>query len=87
MLSFLNPSRSYDPVRRCVRFAGHDGMFEISFTVDVDALEPVASDAQQGETAYLQAFDKARNKIHEIARKAYANGHRRVYELGRDSFR
>ena len=87
MLSFLNPTRSFDPVRRCIRFAGHDGMMEVSFIVNVDVLELPEGDPVRDEAIYLQAFDKARSRIHEAARKAYGAGRKQVYELGRENFR
>ena len=37
-LEFLNPSRSFDEVRNAMRFIGHDGMFEVPFFVEVEAL-------------------------------------------------
>ena len=37
-LAFPNPSRSFDEVRNAVRFIGHDGMFEVPFFVEADAL-------------------------------------------------
>ena len=37
-LEFLNPSRSFDEVRNAIRFIGHDGMFEVPFFVEVEAL-------------------------------------------------
>lgn len=37
-LAFPNPSRSYDATGKAVRFAGPDGMFEVRFYVEVDAL-------------------------------------------------
>ena len=36
-LTFPNRSRSFDEARRCVRFVGYDGMFEVQYLVDSTA--------------------------------------------------
>jgi hypothetical protein len=65
-LSFPNRSRSYDPSGRRIRFIGHDGMFEVF---------PAATT----EAGYLAAFDKARDAVETVARKAY--GRKNTYLL------
>ncbi|MGH6946495.1 MAG: DUF1488 domain-containing protein [Kiloniellales bacterium] len=75
-LSFPNESRSYDATRGCVRFWGHDSALEISFFVHASALcklrpQTVDSGADDGEAAFLAAFDEARARILEVAIKAY----------------
>jgi len=37
-LEFPNRSRSFDEVRNAVRFMGHDGMIQVPFFVEADAL-------------------------------------------------
>lgn len=37
-LIFPNSSRSFDEKRNAVRFLGHEGMFEVRFFVEADAL-------------------------------------------------
>ena len=37
-LNFPNPSRSFDESRKGVRFVGHDGVFEVPFFIEADAL-------------------------------------------------
>ena len=37
-LTFPNRSRSYDDVGQHIRFLGHDGMFEIPFLIEIEAL-------------------------------------------------
>ena len=37
-LTFPNRSRSYDEAGKRIRFVGHDGMFQISFSVAADAM-------------------------------------------------
>ena len=75
-LNFPNRSRSYDPRRRCVRFWGHDGAFEICFFVDQGALSAINPDARRDEAGSLSAFDRYRDRILEVAANAY-RGHRR----------
>lgn len=76
-MSFPNESRSYDATRGCVRFWGHDRALEISFFVHASALcklRPQAVDssgAGDGEAAFLQAFDEARERIQAVATEAY----------------
>lgn len=85
-LAFPNPSRSFDEVRNAVRFIGHDGMFEVPFFVEADALSGRAASALS-EAEYLSAFDKARGSIHEVAREAYSHGRRTSYTLTSADFR
>jgi hypothetical protein len=89
-LAFLNPSRSFDEVRNAVRFTGHDGMFEVRFFIEADAL--ATSDAEllragASETKCLTAFDVLRTSIHDAARKAYSRGRRDSYTLTVADFR
>ncbi|WP_180898896.1 DUF1488 family protein [Martelella soudanensis] len=81
-LAFPNQSRSYDKGGKRVRFTGHDGMFEVMFFVNADAL----SDPADGEASYLAAFDAAREKIYNTARKLYLKGRKAVYVLSAADF-
>ena len=76
-LEFPNQSRSYDNNGKRVRFTGHDGMFEVMFFVRADALRNPAD----GEEPYLAAFDAAREKIYDAARRIYLKGRKAVYTL------
>lgn len=84
-LAFPNPSRSFDEVRNAVRFIGHDGMFEVPFFVNVDALG--SGKAELSEAECLTAFDAARGLIHDVAREAYSHGRRNSYTLTTADFR
>jgi Protein of unknown function (DUF1488) len=86
-LTFPNRSRSYDEAGQRIRFLGYDGMFEISFAIEIDALENTKAGAATAEAGYLAAFDGARDSIHAIARKAYAHGRKNVYVLTPADFR
>jgi hypothetical protein len=86
-LTFLNPSRSYDPVRQRVHFSGHDGMFEIAFSVEIDALQTDRKGSSAGESGYLAAFDTMRDSIHDIARKVYSGNRKSLYVLTARDFR
>lgn len=84
-LAFHNPSRSFDDVRGAVRFVGHDGMFEVRFFVEAEALAPGKPALTEAES--LTAFDASRGSIHDAARKAYAHGRRDSYTLTAADFR
>lgn len=71
-LTFPNPSRSFDEARNAVRFTGYDGMLQVPFFVEADALTKIGADLQSSgalETKYLSAFDALRNSIYDVARK------------------
>ncbi|MDX8460651.1 DUF1488 domain-containing protein [Mesorhizobium humile] len=89
-LSFPNPSRSFDQTRHAVCFIGHDGMFQVRFFVEVEALGTFNDNAGGGETAetaYLSAFDALRSSIQDAASKAYARERRNSYTLTASGFR
>lgn len=73
-LSFPNQSRSYDEANRRIRFSGYDGMFEIRFFLEIDALAKAFSGKMSGEGEYLSAFDSVRWVIMAAAEKAYGRG-------------
>ena len=73
-LSYPNPSRSFDASSCRVCFWGYDSTIEISFFVEADALKRLCSDMSDAELGFLQAFDAALNRIHEVADKVYARG-------------
>lgn len=79
-LEFPNRSRSFDEVRSAVRFMGHDGMFEVPFFVEAEALA-TRGKGSPSESECLSAFDAARNSIHDVAREAYPHGRRNAYTL------
>ena len=89
-LAFPNPSRSFDQTRRAVSFIGHDGMFQVRFFVEVEALGVSADNAggkEAAEMAYLAAFDALRSSIQDAASKAYARQRRNAYTLTASGFR
>jgi hypothetical protein len=71
-LNFPNPSRSYDPIKRCVSFWGHESTFEIVFHVDEDALKIMSPQAQCDEASLLHVFDVNRVQIESVADNAYS---------------
>lgn len=77
-LNFPNESRCYDERRHLVRFWGYDSALEISFFVDVGALYKLNPQIKNAEAGYLEAFDAAREQIHDAARKAYSRSRRDV---------
>ena len=63
---------------RRIRFSGYDGMFEIRFFLEIDALAKAFVGGISGEREYLSAFDTIRKKVLVAAEKAYGRGHGRT---------
>ena len=85
-LNFPNGSRSYDARRGVIRFWGYDSALEISFFVEVSALHKLGPRARIVEAEYLEAFDAARDRIYETARKVYSRGRKGAYLLAAADF-
>lgn len=85
-LSFPNPSRTYDATLRRIDFPGYDGVFEISFCVEIDAFFAGTSKPGATEEDYLRAFDRARRKIQDAARHAYRESREPLYVLTSANF-
>ena len=84
-LDFPNKARSYDRSRRCVHFLGYDGLFEVPFFLQADAL--VSTRGGVVETELLDAFDAARMRVYDVAQKVYARGRQTGYVLTAKDFR
>lgn len=80
-LNFLNPSRSYDAKKHCVRFWAHDASFEVPFFVNADALRHIDPNATSDESGLLNAFDLNQDRIRAAAGRAYARERRGSYTL------
>jgi hypothetical protein len=80
-LTFPNSSRSYDPDHGRVRFVGHDGMFQISFSITTEAISPKRLEGADAEQGYLAAFDASRSIVQAVARKAYERTRKSTYAL------
>ena len=78
-LSFPNPSRSFDAIQSRVCFWGYYSAIEITFYVETDALKRLCPEMSGAETAFLKAFDAARNRIHEVADKVYVRDRKGSY--------
>jgi len=85
-LNFPNGSRSYDARRNLVRFWGYDSALEISFFVEASALCKLKPQTRTVEAGYLEAFDAARDRIHETARKVYSRARKGAYVLAAADF-
>lgn len=86
-LSFPNPSRSYDPDWRRIRFWGHDGAMEVRFFLEVNAIFALYPETTDTEAEILAAFDAARERIFAVAAKVYEPGQlRSFYTLNADRF-
>jgi len=76
-LHFPNASRNYDAGRHCVSFWGHDSTFEITFTLDEEALSKISPYAERDEASLLHVFDVNRARIEEAASVAYSRSQQR----------
>lgn len=79
VLNFPNESRSFDETRNRVCFWGYDSAIEISFYVAADALQRIDPTMEGTAEGTLHAFDAARERVHEVAGKVYAAGHKGSY--------
>ena len=70
-LSFPNPNRSFDSDSHRILFWGYDNIMEVSFYLEIDALEKFNSGKTKTESEFLQRFDEIRNQIDEVANKVY----------------
>ncbi len=85
-LNFPNGNRSYDARRKLIRFWGYDSALEISFFMEVSALYKLNPQTRNVEAGYLEAFDAARDRIHETARKVYSRARKDAYLLAAADF-
>jgi hypothetical protein len=85
-LNFPNQNRSYDASRNRIRFWGHDNALEIAFFVEASALYKLDPQARNVEAELLEAFDGARDRIHETARKVYSRARNGAYLLAAADF-
>ena len=78
-LNFPNESRSYDAKANLVRFWGYDRVMEVVFLVEAGALRKLDPETPNEEAGYLDAFDAARERIHETARRTYSRARKGTY--------
>ena len=70
-----------------MRFWGHDGAFEVCFFVERSALSRLSPGAALDEASMLHEFDRYRDRILEVANKAYQSRKGRdAYTLARVGF-
>jgi len=75
-LDFPNPSRSFDESGKRIRFWGYDRTIEVCFFVECEALKRLSPNMGASANGYLQAFDQACSRIHEVADVVYVRGGR-----------
>lgn len=76
MLSFPNPSRSFDENGARIRFWGYDGPIEVTFFLEVVALKKCDQKMALTEDAILASFDRALEKVRSVANKVYTRRRR-----------
>lgn len=86
-LSFPNSARSYDETKMRVRFTGYDGMFEVKFFVTADVLAKGLVARTSSERDYLDAFDRMRVKILDVAKRTYDSHRQATVLLDPSNFR
>ncbi|MCV9965768.1 DUF1488 domain-containing protein [Pararhizobium sp. BT-229] len=86
-LSFPNNARSYDETQMRVRFTGYDGMFEIKCFVTADVLAKGVAVRAAAERDYLDAFDKMRPRILDVAKRVYNARRQAMVLLDLSNFR
>jgi hypothetical protein len=70
-ISFPNCSRHFDKFSGRIRFSGYDGLSEIRFLLDVDALAIAYPGMVSTEKDCLSAFDAARKRILAVSKRKY----------------
>ncbi|MGO4307077.1 DUF1488 domain-containing protein [Cupriavidus sp. RAF12] len=80
-LTFPNPSRSYDAAKHCVWFWGYDNAREITFQVGDDMLASLDPEMGPAEREMLEAFDRHRDEILNLARTHYTGGSQNLYTI------
>lgn len=70
-LEFPNQSRGYDGAKKCIRFVGHDSVFEVAVYIEIEALKKIDQLMDDTEQGYFAVFDAARDAVERIARSAY----------------
>ncbi len=81
-LKFPNQSRSFNKSKKQVRFWGYDGVLEISFDVEAEALQKIdhlSPALAAGEARILEAFDNSLEQIQQVASRAYSRGRKGSY--------
>jgi hypothetical protein len=85
-IEFPNPSRRYDATRHCVRFSGYDGAMEKHFFVEEEAIWQLDANVRKDGAALLEAFDHHRERIRDVASRAYGKRRDGSYTLTATDF-
>jgi hypothetical protein len=81
MLTFPNPSRSYDGRHHRMRFWAHDEALEIPFFLETSALLYLSPLTSGGEADLLKTFDLHRAAIQAAAARVYVRHRSPSYSL------
>ena len=85
-LSFPNPSRTYDAVRRRVCFWAYDSAMEVPFFLEEGVLLRLNPKTNNSESAMLATFDAARDRIQRIAERVHSFDRRSFHILVASDF-
>ncbi len=83
-LDFPNQSRGFDEARFAVRFSGYEGMQQVRFLIEAEALAKTngaANAKTDSEAGCLAASDAARTSIQDVARFVYSRSRQPIYVL------
>ena len=64
----------FDESGERIRFWGYDRTIEVCFFLECEALKRLSPNMGASETGYLEAFDQACSRIHEVADEIYVRG-------------
>ena len=78
-VNFPNPSRSFDAKRNGICFWGYYSVIEISFFLEVNALQKLCPNMDSSEAGFLKAFDAERKRINKVADRLYSHDRNDIY--------
>jgi hypothetical protein len=75
---FPNPSRIFEEADHYIRFWGYDGILQIEFAIESDALKKLCPECDGTAPSTLEAFDKSRSRVYESAEALYIKAKKRA---------
>ena len=85
-LHFPNAIRSYNGTHHDITFWGHDTALEITFVLDLAALQFMRGDEITDEQELIHTFDQNVNLIHATAKRVYEKKKGGFHRLSADDF-
>ena len=85
-LHFPNAIRSYNSAHNDITFWGHDTALEITFVLELPALQFMRADKSTDEQELIHTFDQNVNLIHATAKRVYEKKKGGFHRLSADDF-